>query len=89
MVQTIVFGTSATSVGLAEDLQKGIIDRLRSLPIARSAVLGGRIVADTVRLTVVAVVLLAVGHLVGFRFEGGARLGAWGWSPSRWPSASR
>jgi ABC transporter DrrB family efflux protein len=71
MVQTIVFGTSATSVGLAEDLQKGIIDRLRSLPIARSAVLAGRISADTVRLTVVAVVLIIVGYLVGFRFEGG------------------
>jgi ABC transporter DrrB family efflux protein len=72
MVQTIVFGTSATSVGLAEDLQKGLVDRFRSLPIARSAVLSGRILADTVRLTVVAIVLVAVGYLVGFRFEGGA-----------------
>jgi len=71
MVQTIVFGTSATSVGLAEDLQKGIIDRFRSLPIARSAVLAGRISADTVRLTAVALVLIIVGYLVGFRFEGG------------------
>lgn len=71
MVQTIVFGTSATSVGLAEDLQKGLVDRFRSLPIARSAVLNGRIAADTVRLTVVAVVLVVVGYLVGFRFEGG------------------
>ena len=71
MVQTIVFGTSATSVGLAEDLQKGIVDRFRSLPIARSAVLSGRILADTVRLTVVAIVLIVVGYIVGFRFEGG------------------
>lgn len=71
MVQTIVFGTSATSVGLAEDLQKGIVDRFRSLPIARSAVLSGRILADTVRLFVVAVVLIVVGYIVGFRFEGG------------------
>ncbi len=75
MVQTIVFGTSATSVGLADDLQKGIIDRFRSLPIARSAVLGGRIAADTVRLSVVAVVLVVIGHVVGFRFEGGIALG--------------
>jgi ABC-2 type transport system permease protein/oleandomycin transport system permease protein len=75
MVQTIVFGTSATSVGLAEDLQKGIVDRFRSLPIARSAVLSGRILADTCRLTAVAVVLIAVGYLVGFRFEGGLGYG--------------
>lgn len=71
MVQTIVFGTSATSVGLAEDLQKGIVDRFRSLPISRSAVLSGRVVADTVRLTMVAVIVLAVGQVVGFRFQGG------------------
>ena len=75
MVQTIVFGTSATSVGLADDLQKGIVDRFRSLPIARSAVLCGRIVADAVRLLMVAVVLIAVGFLVGFRFKGGIGLG--------------
>lgn len=75
MVQTIVFGSSATSVGLADDLQKGIIDRFRSLPIARSAVLGGRIGADTVRLSAVAVVLVLVGYLVGFRFEGGPGMG--------------
>lgn len=75
MVQTIVFGSSATSVGLADDLQKGIIDRFRSLPIARSAVLGGRIAADTVRLSAVAVVLVVVGYVVGFRFEGGIGMG--------------
>jgi ABC-2 type transport system permease protein/oleandomycin transport system permease protein len=71
MVQTIVFGTSQTSVGLADDLQKGLVDRFRSLPIARSAVLTGRIAADTVRLSMVAVVLVLVGYVVGFRFEGG------------------
>lgn len=75
MVQTIVFGSSATSVGLADDLQKGIIDRFRSLPIARSAVLGGRISADTVRLSAVAVVLIVVGYVVGFRFSGGPGMG--------------
>ncbi len=75
MVQTIVFGSSATSVGLADDLQKGIIDRFRSLPIVRSAVLGGRIGADTVRLSAVAAVLIIVGFLVGFRFEGGVGMG--------------
>lgn len=75
MVQTIVFGTSATSVGLSEDLQKGIVDRFRSLPIARSAVLSGRIVADTARLAMVAIVVVAVGFLVGFRFETGIAAG--------------
>jgi len=75
MVQTLVFGSSATAVGLADDLQKGIIDRFRSLPISRSAVLNGRIIADAIRLTVVAVVLIVIGYLVGFRFEGGAGMG--------------
>lgn len=71
MVQALVFGSSTTSVGLADDLQKGIVDRFRSLPIARSAVLVGRISADTIRLSVVAVVIVVVGTLVGFRFQGG------------------
>jgi ABC-2 type transport system permease protein/oleandomycin transport system permease protein len=90
MVQTIVFGAAATSVGLAEDLQKGIIDRFRSLPISRSSVLVGRIVADTFRLLLVAVVLVVVGMLIGFRFEGGVLAGlllvlvavAFGWAMS-------
>lgn len=75
MVQALVFGSSTTSVGLADDLQKGIVDRFRSLPIARSAVLAGRITADTVRLAVVAFVIVTVGMLVGFRFEGGLLFG--------------
>jgi ABC-2 type transport system permease protein/oleandomycin transport system permease protein len=75
MVQTIVFGTSATAVGLADDLQKGIIDRFKSLPITRSAVLTGRIMADAIRLTAVATVLVLIGYVVGFRFEGGIGFG--------------
>ncbi|MEM9654937.1 MAG: ABC transporter permease [Actinomycetota bacterium] len=75
MLMAIVFAASSTAVGLAEDLQKGIVDRFRSLPISRSAVLLGRIVADTARLAVVGIVLLAVGLLIGFRFEGGLALG--------------
>jgi ABC-2 type transport system permease protein/oleandomycin transport system permease protein len=75
MVQTIVFGTSATAVGLADDLQKGIIDRFKSLPITRSAVLTGRIMADAIRLTAVATVLVVIGYVVGFRFEGGIGFG--------------
>ncbi|MEO1062823.1 MAG: ABC transporter permease [Actinomycetota bacterium] len=75
MLQAVVFAASSTAVGLAEDLQKGIVDRFRSLPISRSAVLLGRIVADTARLLVVGVVLLTVGVLIGFRFEGGVAMG--------------
>ncbi|MEM9518805.1 MAG: ABC transporter permease [Actinomycetota bacterium] len=75
MLQAVVFAASGTSVGLAEDLQKGIVDRFRSLPITRSAVLLGRVVADTVRLVLVGTVLLGVGLLIGFRFEGGLTRG--------------
>jgi oleandomycin transport system permease protein len=71
IVQTVVFSTMLTGVGLNEDLGKGIIDRFRSLPIARSAVLGGRILADTVRLTATVGVIVLVGALLGFRFTVG------------------
>jgi ABC-2 type transport system permease protein/oleandomycin transport system permease protein len=68
--QTVVFGSSFTAVGLAEDMQKGFIDRLRSLPMARSAVLIGRTVSDLVRNCITFVVMLLVAFLIGFRFEG-------------------
>ncbi|HEV2921686.1 MAG TPA: ABC transporter permease, partial [Actinomycetota bacterium] len=67
IVQTVVFVTAVTGIGLNEDLAKGIIDRFRSLPIARSAVLAGRILADAVRLTATVVAILGVGMLLGFR----------------------
>jgi ABC transporter DrrB family efflux protein len=70
-VQTVAFGTMTTGVGLAEDLQRGLVDRFRSLPMSRSAVLTGRTVADLVRNMFVVVVMLAVGLLVGFRPEAG------------------
>jgi ABC-2 type transport system permease protein/oleandomycin transport system permease protein len=57
-------------VGLAEDLKSGIIDRFRSLPMARSAVLAGRTVADLTRNLLVVAVMIGVGMLVGFRFHG-------------------
>ena len=68
--QSIVFGSAFTSVGIAEDLQKGYIDRLRSLPMSRSAVLVGRTLSDLVRNCITFVVMLIVAFLVGFRFEG-------------------
>jgi ABC transporter DrrB family efflux protein len=66
-VQTVTFGAVATSIGLAEDLQKGLVERLRALPMARSAVLAGRTLADLVRNVAVVVLITAVGYAVGFR----------------------
>lgn len=68
--QTIVFGSSFTAIGLADDLQKGLVDRLRSLPIARSSVLIGRTLSDIARNAFTFFVMLVVALLIGFRFEG-------------------
>jgi ABC transporter DrrB family efflux protein len=70
-VQTVAFGSVSTGVGLSEDLQKGLVDRFRSLPMSRSAVLTGRTIADLVRNFFVVMVMLVVGLLVGFRPEAG------------------
>jgi ABC-2 type transport system permease protein len=69
-VQTVVFGGTGTAVGLSEDLQKGIIDRFRSLPMAPSAVLIGKTFADLLRNAYTVVVMTLVGFLIGFRFTG-------------------
>lgn len=71
LVQTAVFGATATALGLTEDLGAGVIDRFRSLPMARSAVLTGRTLADLVRNTFVNGLMLVVGFLMGWRFEQG------------------
>jgi ABC-2 type transport system permease protein/oleandomycin transport system permease protein len=68
--QTVVFNSAFTGVGLADDLQKGIIDRLRSLPMYPSAVLIGRTMSDLVRNLITFAVMFAVAFLVGFRVEG-------------------
>jgi ABC transporter DrrB family efflux protein len=70
-VQTVVFGATQTGVGLAEDLSRGMIDRFRSLPMARSAVLAGRTTGDAVRNLFVVLLMTGVGYLIGFRFHGG------------------
>ena len=70
-VQTTVFGSMLTGLGLAYDLQSGIIDRFKSLPMSRSAVLIGRNVTDSLRNIFVILLMLAVGFLVGFRIHGG------------------
>jgi ABC-2 type transport system permease protein/oleandomycin transport system permease protein len=66
-VQTVAFGSVSTSIGLAEDLQKGIIERFRALPMSRGAVLLGRTTADLIRNVFVIIVMTVVGMLVGFR----------------------
>jgi hypothetical protein len=66
-VQTVTFGSINTGIGLAEDLSKGLIERFRSLAMARSAVLAGRTLADAVRNLIVIVLMVTVGFLVGFR----------------------
>ena len=68
--QTVIFGATTTGIGLATDLQRGLVDRFRSLPMAKSAVLTGRTIADIVRNTFVVAVMWTVGLLVGFRPQG-------------------
>ena len=67
--QTVIFGATITGSGLAEDMQKGIIDRFRSLPMSRSAVLVGRTTSDLVNNVIVLVVMSLTGLLVGWRIH--------------------
>jgi ABC-2 type transport system permease protein/oleandomycin transport system permease protein len=66
-VQTVVFGAINTAVGLAEDRTKGLLERLKSLPMSRSAVLGGRVAADSVRNVITVTLMIIVGYIVDFR----------------------
>jgi ABC-2 type transport system permease protein/oleandomycin transport system permease protein len=68
-VQTVVFGALATAIGLAADMKSGMLERFRSLPMARSAVLAGRTLADLTRNVFVVILMVAVGFLVGFRIH--------------------
>src|SRR3954462_2529501 len=68
-IQSVTFGALNPGVGLAEDLQSGLIERFRSLPMARSAVLVGRTTADLVRNVFVVSLMTAVGFLVGFSYH--------------------
>jgi ABC-2 type transport system permease protein/oleandomycin transport system permease protein len=70
--QTAAFTSFGTAISLAQEVQKGSIDRLRSMPIARSAVLIGRLAADVVRLLIITLIIVGIGYAVGFRFHGGA-----------------
>lgn len=69
--QTVAFAAAASTVGLAEDMHKGIIDRFRSLPMTASAVLFGRTAADAIRQVLVLVVLSITGYVVGWSINDG------------------
>jgi ABC transporter DrrB family efflux protein len=70
--QTVCFGAIGTAVGLSTDLRSGLLDRFRTLPMARVAVLGGRTVADLARNLLVVAVMVGVGFAAGFRSPHGA-----------------
>jgi ABC transporter DrrB family efflux protein len=70
-VQTVTFGATQTGVGLADDLGKGLIERFRTLPMSRSAVLAGRTLSDLTRNAMVVLLMFVVGTLVGFSPAGG------------------
>jgi ABC-2 type transport system permease protein/oleandomycin transport system permease protein len=67
--QTVTFGSLQTGIGLAEDLRTGLIERFRALPMARSAVLAGRTVADLVRNVFVVLLMIVMGLIVGWRLH--------------------
>lgn len=75
IVQTVAFGSTTTAVSVCNDLQKGIIDRFRSLPMANLAVLTGHVVSDLFRNAISTSVMIAAGLAIGFR----PHAGLWGW----------
>jgi ABC transporter DrrB family efflux protein len=70
-VQNAIFGATTTAIGIADDMKKGMIDRFRSLPMSRSAMLIGRTTADLVKNFIVVMLMVGVGYLIGFRFQNG------------------
>lgn len=71
LIQSSAFRASQTAVGLAEDMKNGVVDRLRSMPMSRAAVLVGRTGADMVRTLFVVALMIVVGYIVGFSFMNG------------------
>ncbi|HET7235427.1 MAG TPA: ABC transporter permease [Actinomycetota bacterium] len=94
LVQSVSFLPFTTAIALNVDFQRGVIDRFRSLPIARSAVIGGRIMADGARILWSILIITGFAMVLGFRFEGGtagalgavALVTAWGLTMC-WPMA--
>ncbi|WP_018392453.1 ABC transporter permease [Bacillus sp. 37MA] len=71
LVQTVITTSIVTGTQLREDMDKGVFDRFKSLPIARIAPLAGALLADTVRYTIATVLTLTMGYIMGYRPEGG------------------
>lgn len=67
IVQTVAFGSTTTAIAITNDLQKGIVDRFRSLPMSNLAVLNGHVISDLFRNAISTTVMLLVGLLLGFR----------------------
>ena len=71
IVQNAIFGATTTAIGIAEDLKAGLVDRFRSLPMARSAMLAGRATSDLIKNFILLMVVIGIGYLVGFEFRNG------------------
>jgi ABC transporter DrrB family efflux protein len=71
IIQNAIFGATTTAIGIAEDLKSGLVDRFRSLPMARSAMLAGRATSDLIKNFILLLVVIGIGYLVGFSFQNG------------------
>lgn len=71
LVQTVISTSIVTGVQLREDMEKGVFDRFKSLPIARMAPLAGALLADTIRYAIATVLTIAMGYIMGYRPDGG------------------
>ena len=80
-LEAVLIGGMTTALALAQDLQAGMIDRFRSLPMARSAFLAGRTLADLCRSVFALIFIIGLGLLVGFRFHNGVGCLPWGHRP--------
>ncbi len=69
IVQTVAFGSTTTAIAVCNDMQKGIVDRFRSLPMSNLAVLNGHVTSDLFRNTISAVVMILTGLVIGFRSD--------------------
>jgi ABC-2 type transport system permease protein len=76
IVQTLAFGSTTTAIAIANDMQKGIVDRFRSLPMSNLAVLNGHVISDLFRNGISTIIMIIVGIIMGFRPE--ASLAEWG-----------
>lgn len=72
IVQTIAFGSTTTAIAISNDLQRGIVDRFKSLPMSDIAVLNGHVISDLFRNAISVIVMIVVGFLMGFRPQAGA-----------------